>query len=380
MKTRSVFATLLPLPFVFSPLANANDDANAIETITVLGKQAHSGATLGGIDIKDIAINSHVVHRAELERIRFVDPDEFLDRIPGETQVRNLRIPNGGKGYTIPMLDGMPLENPYEGATQRLDRVNTLDIERVEVIKGPASALYSNNAFGGVVNVISRTPPSESETTVHYEAGDFNRQRFGVATGGQVDRMGYFFDANSRKLEGLRDEQVNDRDQLSGKVVFSATEQTTLTFRYEYLDEEVVARGDLTEQQINDDPTQAGGLSSATDLQQRQWAAKVEHDFAHGAQLVADLVRREKDTIGLSRFRGPQDENDVGYSAKLMYMDQFVSGAWVLGYDGYFGTQDTKQFGRTDVDLQGDFTQFENTLDINALFAQYNVELIDKLT
>lgn len=384
MKTKIVFATLLPIPFALSSFSYANDDttsngSNHIETITVLGKQAHDGATLGGIDIKNIAINSHVVHRAELERIRFVDPDEFLDRIPGETQVRNLRIPNGGKSYTIPMLDGVPLESPYEGATQRLDRVNTLDIERVEVIKGPASALYPNNAFGGVVNVVSRTPPTESETTVHYEAGDFSRQRFGVATGGQVESVGYFFDANSRSLDGLRDEQVNDRDQVSGKLVFSATEQTTLTFRYEYLDEEVVVRGDLTKDEINDDPTQAGGLSSATDLQQGQWAAKVEHAFDNGGQLIADVVRREKDTIGASRFRGPQDENDVGYGAKLMYLNDVASGALVVGYEGYFGTQDTKQFGRTDFDLEGEFTQFENELDINALFAQYSFDVVEGL-
>jgi outer membrane receptor protein involved in Fe transport len=60
------------------------------------------------------------------------------------------------------MLDGMPLESPYEGATQRLDRVNTFDIQRVEVIKGPASALYPNNAFGGIVNVVSRYQPRTS--------------------------------------------------------------------------------------------------------------------------------------------------------------------------------------------------------------------------
>jgi len=107
------------------------------------------------MSLKSLPINTHIVGRAEIKRLRFVNPNEFLDRIPGETQVRNLRIPDGGKSYTIPMHDGMPLENPYEAATQRLDRVNTFDIQRVEIIKGPASALYPNNAFGGIVNVVS---------------------------------------------------------------------------------------------------------------------------------------------------------------------------------------------------------------------------------
>ena len=196
---------------------NLNENNNKfkkIETITVLGASNTEGATLGGTNLKELPINTHVVGQAELERLSFVDPNEFLDRIPGETQVRNLRIPDGGKGYTIPMLDGMPLENPYEGATQRLDRVNTFDIQRVEVIKGPASALYPNNAFGGIVNVISKDAPLKPETTVFIEAGDFNRLRAGVNTGGSVDNIDYFFDANIRNLGGLRDGVINDKEQF----------------------------------------------------------------------------------------------------------------------------------------------------------------------
>lgn len=106
-----------------------NTKYNNIESITVLGSAATADAELGGVSLKALPNNTHVVGRAEIERLRFVNPNEFLDRIPGETQVRNLRIPDGGKSYTIPMLDGMPLESPYEGATQRLDRVNTFDIQ-----------------------------------------------------------------------------------------------------------------------------------------------------------------------------------------------------------------------------------------------------------
>ena len=109
---------------------------NIIETITVLIAPLSENAKLGGINLKDLPLNAHVVGQTEIERIRFVEPKELLDRIPGETQVRNLRIPNGGKSYTLAFVDGVPIENPYEGATQRLDRVNTFDIQRVEVIKG----------------------------------------------------------------------------------------------------------------------------------------------------------------------------------------------------------------------------------------------------
>lgn len=362
----------------FSILAEDADADSSIETITVLGKSNTDGSELSGIALKALPINTHVVGLEEIERIRFVDPDEFLDRIPGETQVRNLRIPDGGKGYTIPMLDGIPLENPYEGATQRLDRVNTTDIQRVEIIKGPASALYPNNAFGGVVNVVSKSPPSSVEHQFRLEAGDFNRSRIGFSSGGQLEKFGYTFDVTKRELEGLRDEYKNDRDQLSGKVTFAATEQTDISLRVEHIDEFKVERGDLTTEQLAEDETQSGSLSSSVDLKQNTLSMSVSHELESGL-INVNLVRREKDSIGASRFRGPQDENDLAYSTRLSYRHDLSSGSLVAGYDGYDGTQDTKQYARNDLDLVGDFVAFENELSIDAYFIQFEREVADNL-
>lgn len=351
---------------------------NTIESITVLGKAATEDADLGGISLKELAVNSHVVGQAEIERLRFVDPNEFLDRIPGETQVRNLRIPDGGKGYTIPMLDGMPLESPYEGATQRLDRTNTSDIQRVEVIKGPASALYANNAFGGVVNVVSRDAPKTPETKLSLEAGDFGRLRAGLNTGGTSNDIGYFFDVNTRSLDGLREQSKNDRDQASGKLVFHPTDITTVSTRFEYIDENVIARGDLTADEIAEDPKQAGSLSSSTDLEQNTLSLKVEH-LTESGKIDANLVRREKDTVGESRFRGPQDESDLAYSGKLMYRHDLDDSNIIVGVDYYDGTQDVKQYERGDPNLTGTFETFENQLTINAYFGQYQIQATDKI-
>ena len=357
---------------------NTQQQYNNIETITVLGKAATEDAELGGVSLKALPINTHVVGRAEIERLRFVDPDEFLDRIPGETQVRNLRIPDGGKSYTIPMLDGLPLESPYEGATQRLDRVNTFDIERVEVIKGPASALYPNNAFGGIVNVVSRDAPLTPETKLSIESGDFNRLRAGISTGGRIKDLGYFFDLNTRNLDGARDETVNDRDQISGKLIYQLNDTTRLATRFEYFDEFKVARGDLTAEKLATEPTQAGSLSSSEELSQSMFSMKLEHLLDSG-QFDINLVFREKDTIGESRFRGPQDENDIGYSAKVMYRYDLDKANFIAGYDGYRGEQDVKQYARGDSELLGQFDAYINDLEINAYFSQYQFNASEKL-
>ena len=359
-------------------IENTEQEFRNIESITVLGRAATENAELGGINLKALPINTYVIGRAEIDRLRFVDPDELLDRIPGESQVRNLRIPDGGKSYTIPMLDGMPIESPYEGATQRIDRINTFDIERVEVFKGPASALHPNNAFGGVINVVSRDAPLTSETQLSIEAGDFKRLRAGLSTGGRVDDLGYFFDINTHSLDGIRDGAVNDRDQISGKLIYQLSDATRLATRLEYFDEFRVVRGDLSAQELEINPTQAGGLNSSEDLSQSMLSIKLEHILISG-KLDLDLVRREKDTVGESRFRGPQDENDLGYSAKIMYLHDIDNGSFIVGYDGYRGEQDVNQYARGDSELTGQFDAYINNLDIDAYFTQYQLSPNDNL-
>ena len=220
---------------ILSNAACASSDTdntnNIIETITVLSAPLSEDANLGGINLKDLPLNAHVVGQTEIERIRFVDPNELLDRIPGETQVRNLRIPNGGKSYTLAFVDGVPIENPYEGATQRLDRVNTFDIQRVEVIKGQASALYPNNVFGGIVNVVTREIPKETRASISAEAGNFSRQRFSVNLGSTVGKLAYSLNTNNRRLNGLREGSQNDRDTASVKLVYELSEHTKITIR-----------------------------------------------------------------------------------------------------------------------------------------------------
>ena len=354
-------------------------EKNSIESITVLGSSATEGANIGGIDIKNLPLNAHVVGFDEIERLRFVDSDELLDRIPGETQVRNLRIPDGGKSYTLSFVDGMPIEDPYGGATQRLDRMNTYDIQRVEVIKGPASALYPNNVFGGVVNVVTRDAPKDTDIGVSAEVGNFNRSRYDVNIGSTVGNLGYTVDVNRRRLDGLREGAHNDRDNASAKFTYQLSDATTLSSRLEYLEEDFEARGDLTAEQLVDDPTQAGSLSESTVFEQETLSVGLSHDFGVG-ELKASLLQRTQSSIGESRFSGPQDSEDVGTSSTLKYSHSLSNGSIIIGFDQYTGEVDTKQFGRGDAELAGEFTRFQTELTIDAYFAQYQVDLIDDLT
>jgi outer membrane receptor for ferrienterochelin and colicins len=87
----------------------------------------------------------------------------------GTGSVRILGLPGQ---YTAMLADGLPLYGGAASALGPLD-VSPVDLRRVELIKGAASALYGGQALGGVINLVSKPPSGQSELL-------FNRRTMGV--------------------------------------------------------------------------------------------------------------------------------------------------------------------------------------------------------
>ncbi len=88
----------------------------------------------------------------------------------GTGGVRILGLPGQ---YTVMLADGLPLYGGSASALGPLD-ISPVDLQRVEIIKGAASALYGGQSLGGVVNLVSKVPTGRSEVLL-------NRRMFGVS-------------------------------------------------------------------------------------------------------------------------------------------------------------------------------------------------------
>lgn len=87
----------------------------------------------------------------------------------GTGSVRILGLPGQ---YTVMLADGLPLYGGGSSALGPLD-ISPVDLQRVEIIKGAASALYGGQALGGVINLVSKPANGKNELL-------FNRRMFGV--------------------------------------------------------------------------------------------------------------------------------------------------------------------------------------------------------
>jgi iron complex outermembrane receptor protein len=123
--------------------------------------------------IEEVSIRIEVVGREELEEKLLMTPGDIAMLLNETAGLRvqptapslggaSVRIQGLRGRYTQILTDGMPLYGGQAGALGPL-QVPPMDLSRVEVIKGAASALYGPTALGGVVNLISRRPEPARE-------------------------------------------------------------------------------------------------------------------------------------------------------------------------------------------------------------------------
>jgi len=148
----------------------------------------------------DIPATIGVVSGADIQKSRPHHSAEIVNRVPGV-----LNIDLGGEGSTVAMRlpinysavygyleDGIPIRSTGFFNHNALYEINVPGADRVEVFKGPASALYGSDAIGGVFNVLTRAPSSGPDAELYVEGGGHSYQRV----------LSSF--SNSRGADGLR--------------------------------------------------------------------------------------------------------------------------------------------------------------------------------
>ena len=130
----------------------------------------------------DAPIRTEIVDRAEIERTHANTLAQALENVPG-LQLREI---HGKSGYELSlqglnsdqiliMIDGQPI-SASTGSTVNLSQYLVGDIERIEVIKGAASAQYGSSAMGGVINVITRRTEAGFKASLDLNTGSYGQQ------------------------------------------------------------------------------------------------------------------------------------------------------------------------------------------------------------
>jgi len=179
-----------------------------------------------------------VIDREELERENYPTLVEALRRVPGLTladrggpgTITTVLMRGTKSEHTSLLINGRPipmnLAGLYNIETTPLD-----NIQRIEVLRGPASSLYGGKTIGGVINIITRSGRGveKPETTAFFEAGSYGSFREGVSTLGSAADLDWAFDFNRSDLQGQRINSQFQQTGGAGRVGYQITE----TLRFE---------------------------------------------------------------------------------------------------------------------------------------------------
>jgi len=112
------------------------------------------------------------------------------------------------------LIDGVSVSDPQTGHHNMDLPVTAQDIERIEMLKGPASSLYGANAFGGVINIITKRP-REDKVIIETEGGSHDYYKGALSVSYPVGMFGNRFSFEESRSTGYMPETEFDITSLS---------------------------------------------------------------------------------------------------------------------------------------------------------------------
>lgn len=193
-------------------------------------------------DILQVAENITVITSEELEMTNAHTLTDALNNIPGVQidvlcgpgSIINTHIQGSDQRHLLVMIDGVALNNLSDNVAD-IGAIPIQNIDRVEIIKGPASSSWGSS-LGGIIHIITKSPGESEGITGEYSAfyGEKNTTDFRAEASGIVRSVGYYFSAGNLYSDGLTQGTPYDEDNFYTKLNWSIADKGSLLFTLGY--------------------------------------------------------------------------------------------------------------------------------------------------
>lgn len=322
--------------------------------------------------LKDTPIQTRVINARELARLDATNVQDLLQQeLPGVefsyamNQQTHLNFSGfGGQGVLF-LVDGERLAGETMDDVD-FTRLNMDNVERIEIVKGAASALYGSNATGGVINIITKRNRQSWTLNVNARYAKHNEQRYGASWG-----------QNSKHWNNMLSAHFNRMDNYD---VHSAVNPVTRIISTVYGDKTVNLKEQLTWSPVsNFSLTGRAGYFFRETVRSADQPERYR-DFSGGLRM--DWQISDADDLQASYAFDQYDKSDYQRITRLEIRDYSnVQNSFRLLYNHTFGGGDVLTVGSDllhdylyNTNLEGE-TRKQDSWD---LFAQYDWRLNDR--
>lgn len=189
-----------------------------------------------------VAENITVITAKEMREMNAHTLTDVLNTIPGvQMDLRggpgstaNVHIQGSEFRHVLVMIDGVELNNLSDGFAD-LSAMPVQHIEKIEIIKGPASSSWGSS-LGGVINIITKPAGGQvkPDAALSVSVGDGNTQDYRAEASGKSGSAGYYIYAGNLVTDGLTPNTGFDEDNLYAKLKWDLNAKANLIFTLGY--------------------------------------------------------------------------------------------------------------------------------------------------
>lgn len=141
-----------------------------------------------------------------------------------------------GQSSVLQLYDGQRM---FDGAGTSTFPVDTWSVERVDVLRGPASVMYGQGATGAVINTLAKKPfEGEIENHIRLGYGSYDRQQQALDSGGSLtDTLSYRLNVNRLRSNGFIARGDSASDFVSAALRWQPAENLSFTLAHDYGDQ-----------------------------------------------------------------------------------------------------------------------------------------------
>ena len=314
----AVAALLHPTPPAFAQGSQQveTDRARVIEVITVTArKKAES--------IQDTPLAVSALSGEQLQDSGIDSFDRVLDIVPNAGQAGGIAgsiqglISIRGISTLVRFVGletgvGYYIDGVYAGRPENFNQ-DLIDIERIEVLRGPQGTLFGKNTIAGAVNIITRNPSEELQGVLEAQYGNYDHRRLRTHISGPLsDKLSASLSAGYterdgfvKHLSGGQDLENADLGSFRGKLRFQPTAGTDFTLAADGL----IDRGEPVLFEVSDfaffsDPSTATHHTTNNDqpnfVHRDVWGVSLTGDIGTGAGTLTSILSYRKSSFDAS--------------------------------------------------------------------------------